>query len=371
MPTANEGRAMAGWIGLATAAGALAGAGVGHAAALEIRNAAVRVVVVPEAREDVSVTITHANAGLPLSVVTGPQGRALVDGGLGLGPFGSRPVRCGPAGPGGWMLVWGAGRVAYEDLPQIVARVPLNAVVAADAAVFGEVGPADGLALKAASCGAWTVANVKGALMIDNTGSARIRTGEAAEMTLRVSGSGDIETRAAARRLAAWVSGSGDIGVEQASGPIEAAVAGSGSIRIAGGQASSLQARTTGSGDIAYGGRADAAAAEATGSGAVRLAGVSQRLDVKLTGSGDMTVDEAAGAAVGARLSGSGDLRISRGHLSSLKTSISGSGGVSFGGVADRLEARTSGSGWVRVDRVDGPIDTASTGSGRVLIAER
>src|SRR5579864_7027314 len=142
--------------GLAAAAGALASAGGAHAATLEIQNAALRVVVIPEARQDVSVTVAHANPRLPIKVWTDPLGAVVVDGGLGFGWLGGRPVSCGPAGPGGWMNVWGVGRVAYEDLPEVVARVPLDAQVRSSAAVFGAISPADRLALDNASCGAWT-----------------------------------------------------------------------------------------------------------------------------------------------------------------------------------------------------------------------
>ncbi len=354
---------MAEWVGIAaTAAAALVGTGASHAATLEIRNAAVRVVVVPEARSDVSVTVTHANPRLPLKVGTGLDGRIIVDGGLQWGWFG-RSIRCGPARPGGWMDVGGIGRVAYEDLPEVVARVPMDARVASYAAVFGAVGPADGLDLSASSCGSWAIANVRGPLTIENSGSAQIRAGDAGAMVLRQSGSGEIQTLVAANGLDVRISGSGDIAVARASGPVEAGVSGSGALRVAGGQATSFRARVSGSGDIHFAGRAQQVDSGTSGSGVIEIAGVSHSLDVSLSGSGDMTVGEAEGP-VGARVSGSGDLHITRGH-------VSGSGGVSFGGVADSLDAHTTGSGWVRVDRVDGPIATASSGSGRVVVAQR
>lgn len=219
--------------GLAAAAGALASAGAAHAATLEIQNAAVRVVVIPEARADVSVTVVHANPRLPLKVSTGPLGEVIVDGGLGYGWFWQRPVTCGPAGPGGWMDVWGVGPVAYEDLPQVVARVPLDAQVRSTAAVFGAISAANNLDLDNASCGEWVVDNVRDRLSVRNSGSGRVRAGEAGEMALAASGSGSILTRAAVRGLDARVSGSGGVRVEQASGPVQARVSGSGDIEMA------------------------------------------------------------------------------------------------------------------------------------------
>jgi hypothetical protein len=363
------------------AAGVLASGGAAHAATLEIQNAAVRVVVIPEERADVSVTVLHANPRLPLKVSTGPLGDVIVDGGFGYGRLGpplagvqlwlwQRPATCGPQGPGGWMWVLGLGQVSYEDLPQVVARVPMDARVSADAAVFGEIGPAGRVELKASSCGAWTIANVQGPLVIRNTGAARIRAGDAARMTLIATSLGSIEARNASADLDARNTGSGDIKVARASGAIAARVTSSGSIHIGGGDASNVRALTTGSGDIRFGGRARTVQAGITSLGGIDLASVSDALDVSITGSGNMGVDRADGA-VRARLSSLGALRVAEGHATSVSAKLSGSGGVSFGGAADRLDARTSSVGGVRVGSVLGAMDTASSGSGRIVVAGR
>jgi hypothetical protein len=356
--------------GLAAAAGALASAGAAHAATLEIQNAAVRVVVIPEERADVSVTVVHANPRLPLKVLTGPLGEAVVDGGLGYGWFWQRPVTCGPAGPGGWMDVFGVGRVAYEDLPQVVARVPMDAHVRSGAAVFGAVAAADSLDLDSAGCGEWVVDDVRHQLSVRNSGSGRVRAGTAGEMALSASGSGSIATRAAARGLDARVSGSGGLRIERASGPVQARVSGSGDIEIDGGAATELAARTTGSGDVVFKGVAEDVQSDLSGSGRVSLGQVTQSLGVGISGGGGVTVGQLSGA-VRARISGSGSLRIAQGHASDLEARITGSGGVAFDGIADALQARTSGSGGIRVGRVLGPVDTASSGSGRIIIAGR
>ena len=356
--------------GLAAAAGALAGAGAAHAATLEIQSAAVRVVVIPEARQDVSVTVVHANPRLPLRVSTNPLGETVVDGGLGYGWFWQRPVSCGPAGPGGWMDVFGIGRVAYEDLPQVVARVPLDAQVRSDAAVFGAIAPANSLDLNNASCGEWVVDNVRDRLSVRNSGSGRVRAGAAGEMALATSGSGAIITRAAARALDARVSGSGGVRVEQASGPVQARVTGSGDIEIDGGAATELEARASGSGGVVFKGVAQDVQGDLSGSGRVSVGEVTRSLGVGISGGGGVAVGQLSGA-VRARISGSGSLRIAQGHASDMQARITGSGGVAFDGVADALQARISGSGSVRVGRVLGAMDTASSGSGRIVVAGR
>jgi hypothetical protein len=352
------------------AAGVLASAGAAHAATLEIQNAALRVVVIPEARADVSVTVVHANPRLPLKISTGPFGEAIVDGGLGYGWFWQRPVTCGPAGPGGWMHVWGVGRVAYEDLPQVVARVPLDAQVRSTAAVFGAIAPANNLDLDNASCGEWVVDNVRDRLSVRNSGSGRVRAGEAGEMALATSGSGSILTRAAVRGLDARVSGAGGVRVEQASGPVQARVSGSGGIEIDGGAATELEARASGSGGIVFKGVAQDVKSDLSGSGKMSVGGVTNSLGVGISGNGGVAVGQLSGT-VRARISGSGSLRIAQGHASDLDARITGSGGVVFDGVADALQARTSGSGGVRVGRVLGAMDTGSSGSGRIVVAGR
>jgi hypothetical protein len=358
------------WMGLAAAAGALVSAGGAHAAALEIQNAAVRVVVIPEARSDVSVTVVHANPRLPLQVSTGLNGDVIVDGGLGFGWFGGRPVSCGPAGPGGWMNVWGVGRVAYEDLPQIVARVPMDAQVRSGAAVFGAIGAANRLDLGTAGCGDWVVADVRDRLAVRNSGSARVRTGAAGEMALSMSGSGAIYSLSAARGLDASVSGSGGVRVGQASGPVQARVSGSGGIEVDGGAATTLVARATGSGGVVFKGVAQDVDSDLSGSGGVSLGEVTHSLGVGISGGGGVQVSQLSGG-ITARITGSGSLRIDQGHASDVDARISGSGGIAFDGVADALHARTSGSGSVRIGRVLGAMDTASSGSGRIVVAGR
>jgi hypothetical protein len=358
-------------IGLAAATAALVGVGAAHAATLDIRNAALRVVVIPEARSDVSVTVVRTNARLPLNVINGLGGDVVVDGGL--SPFwffGGRPISCGPSGPGGWMSVWGIGRVAYEDLPEVVARVPLDAHVRAGAAVFGAISAADRLELDSSSCGEWVVGDIRDRLAVRMSGSAKVRTGTADQMALWVSGSGRIAARASANGLDAGVSGSGGIYVERASGPIRADISGSGGIEIAGGRATSLATRTSGSGNLIFAGVAEDAKGDISGSGDVRVGEVRQSLTAGISGGGRMDVGQAAGS-LRARLSGSGSLHVEGGHASALEAYISGSGGVAFDGTADRVEAHTSGSGDVRIAHVLGSIDTRSSGSGRVVVADR
>ena len=68
-------------LGLGLAAVTLAVAPSASAASLEIRDAVVRVTVLPEQRSDVVVQIVKTNAKLPLRVTREDDGRVVVDGG--------------------------------------------------------------------------------------------------------------------------------------------------------------------------------------------------------------------------------------------------------------------------------------------------
>ena len=147
-------------LGWALAPILLAMAGTAAAASLDIRNAALRVVVIPEARSDVSVTVLKANRRLPLKVWNGLSGQVIVDGGKVFSLFGP-PIWCDADAAGAGVHVWGVGRIAYADLPQIVVRVPLDAQVSAGGGVFGAVSAANRLDLAVGGCGDWAVGNVR------------------------------------------------------------------------------------------------------------------------------------------------------------------------------------------------------------------
>jgi len=340
----------------------LAAAGAASAASLDIRNAALRVVVIPEARSDVSVTILKTNSRLPLKLTTGLSGQTIVDGGQWFAPFG-QAIWCERDG----VHVWGVGHIANADLPRILVRMPLDARVSAGGGIFGAISRADRLDLAVSGCGDWTVGNVRDRLAVGSSGSANVRTGTADQMALQASGSGDIVTRTALGGLDAAVSGSGEITVEQASGPVRIRVSGSGDLVVNGGQASRLDVDVSGSGDVQFKGAAQDLSAGLSGNGEIATGAVTRSLGVDISGSGDMTVLAASGT-VRARISGSGALKIAGGHASTVDARISGSGDVDFDGQADTVNASSSGSGNLRVARVTGAVVSSATGSGRVIV---
>jgi hypothetical protein len=271
------------WMIGALAATALAGPAIA-APSVEIRNAAARVVVIPEARSDVVAQLTVTNGALPLEVRQEGD-RIIVDGGL------SRRVEgCSSMFGKTTVRIRGLGQVAYDNLPQLVIRTPMDSKVFAGGAVFGSVGRADTLDLSNAGCGDWTVANVKGLLRINDAGSGDLRAGAAGELQVRVAGSGDIYAKEVAGPANIDIAGSGDVTAASVSGTLRVAVAGSGDVKISSGHATEMTARVAGSGDVRFGGTADSVSAIIAGSGDVDVGQVTGQVHKTVFGSGEVHV---------------------------------------------------------------------------------
>ena len=271
---------------LAVVAGlTLAAIGQGaSAASVEVKNAAARVSVIPEARSDIKVEMVTTNPKLALEVRS--QGdRVIVDGKLRF-----RAISCHSEGGRMRVSVLGVGDVALADLPQVVIRTPMDVNVAAGGAVFGVVGKSASLQLSNAGCGDWTAANVNGHMAVHIAGSGDLATGSAGDAKIRIAGSGDVRTQAIASGLEANIAGSGDISAASASGPVDVRIAGSGDVTIAGGHASKLTASIAGSGDIAFDGVADSLSAKVAGSGDVKVKQVTGVVSKSVVGSGSVTV---------------------------------------------------------------------------------
>jgi hypothetical protein len=272
-----------------TAATALLAAAAGSAAAapsIEIRHAAARVTIVPEARSDVQVTVVRANGRLPMQI--NHFGDAtIVD-----GPLGHRSPNCNEVLGQRSVFIWGIGRVAYADLPQIVVRTPLDAHVVADGAVYGVVGRGHSLDLSNGGCGDWTVADQDGALHIHTSGSGDVHAGSAGAADIRTSGSSDISLKGVREGLTASITGSGDVVAAWVNGPLHAHIAGSGDVSVKAGQVSDMDASIAGSGDVKFGGVARSLTAHIAGSGDVDVARVNGPVSRQIAGSGDVNVGQ-------------------------------------------------------------------------------
>ncbi len=305
---------------IAAAAVGAAGTAFADGASVVVHDAVARVQVIPEARGDVSVTVTPGRKALPSVRVWREGDRTMIDGGLahrihgcGSASFGFGALFHGhrdgePDRERGQANVAGLGRVGPEDMPLIVIRTPLDARVAADGAVFGQVAGARSLDLAVSGCGDWRTGDVAG------------------PMGVHVSGSGD----------------------------------------VTGGRVGALRAALSGSGDLKLG-RVDGAADISTsGSADVRL-GATGPLDIRVGGSSDIHVDEVQGP-VRTQISGSGNVTIDRGRSPDLRVAVAGSGDFRFHGEGGAVSASVAGSGDILIDHATGPVSQSKAGSGDIHI---
>lgn len=276
--------------GISAAAAAAAAALAGPALAepsVEIKYAAARVVVIPEARSDVKVQIVSTSASLPLMVRNEGE-KVVVDGDLRRRVHGCSTMFGKPT-----VHVLGLGQVAYDDLPQIVVRTPMDVRIEAGGAVFGSIARAEAVRLSNAGCGDWTIGNVKGALHISEAGSGDVRAGTAGELHVHVAGSGDIMAHEVSGAMEVDIAGAGDVSATSVNGPLKAQVAGSGDVKVNGGHASEMIVRIAGSGDIRFGGVADSLNVTIAGSGDVSVAKVNGPVRKTVFGSGGVSVAQA------------------------------------------------------------------------------
>lgn len=285
---------------------------------VRVEDAAARLVVIPEARRDVSVTVRQGDGRLP-PLRSRTEGDAIVvDGGLrdriescgviNMNIFGVVRHRTGDPSPGQRVMIRGVGMVPLDRLPVITARVPLDASVAAAGAVWGEVGATERLRLAKSGCGDFTVGDVRGDFDLASSGSGDTGAGRMGRLRASLRGSGDLK--------------GGDV-----AGDADVSIAGSGDVRL--GRAAGLSVAIAGSGDV-------------------RLAEIDGPINASVAGSGDVQVDGGRAPAVSARVRGSGD--------------------VKFFGEAGSLSAQIAGSGDVRVARVNGPVAKSVHGSGEVIV---
>ncbi|MGH7024407.1 MAG: GIN domain-containing protein [Caulobacteraceae bacterium] len=267
---------------LAALIAALAGAAC--AARIDIQHAAARVTVIPEARNDIAVSVVRQNPRMRITM-TRMGDTVIVDGGLGFrGPsctnfFGRRGVH-----------VWGMGFIPYDQLPQIVVRTPLDANVSASGAVYGVVDRSQSLALANSGCGDWLVANVAGPMRVHLAGSGDVRAGSAGSAEVHISGSSDVFLREVRAGLDTATSGSGDVRAASIDGPLHVRLAGSGDLVAPAGQVSDMVVGIAGSGDVHFG-------------------GVARSLEANVVGSGDVTVGRVTGPVV-KHVAGSGDVNV-------------------------------------------------------------
>jgi len=266
------------------AATAALSAGAAQAASVEIKDAVVRVTVVPEDRKDIKIEVVRPNGQLPLTVRTLGD-RTILDGDLD-----RRIHNCRSSGETSWVDVRRVGKIGWAEMPQVVIHTPRDVRVDAGGAVFGSVGRSSSLDLDNAGCGDWTLANVEGEAKISQAGSGDTRMGSAGSLRIRVAGSGDVSAADIKGPLDVNIAGSGDAMIKSVSGLLEISIAGSGDVSVGGGRATDMKVSVAGSGDVDFRGSADSLRARIAGSGDVHATEVKGPVSKTIMGSGSVRV---------------------------------------------------------------------------------
>lgn len=271
---------------LAAGAAALGFAGAASAApSVRIKDAVARVVVIPEARNDIKVEFLTTNKSLPLTIRQ-DGANTIVDGDLRMNKINGCNSNMGKT----TIKVRGVGEVKWEDIPQIVVRTPMNVDVAGGGAVFGSVGRSDSLELANAGCGDWTVANVKGKLEVAQAGSGDTSVGSAGSAEISIAGSGNVKTQEVGGDFTVSIAGSGNAGAASVGGKVEINIAGSGDVAIGGGNSRSVEVSIMGSGDVSHDGEVGDVEVSVAGSGDVRIAKATGNISKSVAGSGDVYI---------------------------------------------------------------------------------
>lgn len=268
------------------AATAALAAGAAQAASVEVRDAVVRVTVIPEARNDIQVEVLNPNPQLPITVRS-EGGRTVVDGGL------RRRIRnCHGNGEKAHVRVTGVGNVGWSEMPHLVIHTPRAVVLSSSGAVSGEIGRSGGVDLENSGCSHWTIADVAGDVSIEESGAGSIRMGSADRLKVSLSGAASIHATSLRQGLDAELSGAGGVNVDRFNGVLSADVSGFGKVKVAGGRASMVRADVSGVGGVEFGGSAESLDASISGVGSVRVKSVTGSVRKSVSGLGHVTVGE-------------------------------------------------------------------------------
>jgi hypothetical protein len=271
-------------LGLALAAAIASAVGARAAPRVEIRGAAAHVVVIPEARTDIVVSVIGASSRFPLKISRSDE-VTFIDGDVGHRVRGC-PLVDGKPG----VRIRGIGQVEGDSLPRLAIHTPMNVKITTGDGVSGAIGRANSLDFENRGCGQWTIANVRGNLRVNEIGSGGARAGGAGTADLSVAGAGVIAMRAIRGPLTAVSSGAGAITVDSVSGVVIVRIAGSGSVGVNGGIASQLNVSIAGSGAARFGGEARSVNASVTGPGYVSIARATGPVTRRLFGAGQILV---------------------------------------------------------------------------------
>ncbi len=266
-------------------------------ASLKVKDAVVRLVVIPEDRTDFSYSLTKGSEAFPVLTVRQDGNRLVFDGNLKRkirscnnmrNKAGNMPIDPMTPDPEAQVTLRDGQDLKLSEAPLLVVRAPKSVAVSTSGASVVAVGRSQSLEVSNAGCGAWTVANVEQRLEINQAGSGKIVAGNSAETKVSVAGSGDIYV-ADTKALEVSIAGSGDVSARRVEGPAEVNIAGSGDVRIQQGKLSKLDVSIAGSGDIKAPRVVDLTVS-IMGSGDVEVESIEGKRSVSIMGGGRINV---------------------------------------------------------------------------------
>lgn len=211
---------------------------------LTIEAPAARVIVIPEARQDMAL---EADLRLAIHPVAGDSARV-----TGASSWFEQNIpwlfgySCQAAGVSRW-----GQTIPLKALPTLTVRVPLDAEIVSKGAIYGQTGAGRALTLSASGCGTWRLgalssgltatqagpgqviaSHVDGRLTatVDGAGSIVVGQGVVSRANLVMNGSGRIDDRGTAGVLNAKMNGSGRITVRLLAGQANVSYDGNGEV---------------------------------------------------------------------------------------------------------------------------------------------
>ncbi len=270
-------------------------------ASLRIRDAAARVTIIPEDRQDFQVEIDNSAGRAPMPTVTVSDGKVIIDGHL--------RGRIDDCRSDGGADLEHYGELAADQLPAITIRAPRAVNLDRSGAGTTEIGPAQALDLDFSGCGAVTAGDVAGDLEVDLAGSGAVRTGAARSLNVDMAGSGDMTTGAIAEAAELDVAGSGSITIASLTGDLNADAAGSGAVTVQGGDVRTAEVDLAGSAVVTIAAPVRTLNVSIVGSGGVDVTNTVGDLEADVAGSGSVSAQAVTGT-VQRQIFGSGEVRI-------------------------------------------------------------
>lgn len=272
-------------------------------ASLRIREAAARVTIIPEDRQDFQIEIDNSAGRAPMPTVTVSDGKVIIDGHL--------RGRIDDCRSDGGADLEHYGELAADQLPAITIRAPRTVDIDRSGAGTTEIGPAQALDLDFSGCGAVAAGDVAGNLEVDLAGSGTIRTGAARSLDVDLAGSGELTTGAIAETAEIDVAGSGAVTIAGLTGDLNADAAGSGSLTVQGGEVRTAEVDLAGSAVVTIAAPVRTLNVSIVGSGGVEVTNTVGDLEADIAGSGSVSVQAVTGT-VQRQVYGSGEVRIGR-----------------------------------------------------------